>query len=478
MADRIPFLQKLTYSVGVLVNNLQAAAMPAMVVILNLGLGIDPFLVGVIGFAPRIFDAISDPVIGYLSDNTNSRWGRRRPYIFAGAILSGLIFAMMWQLPEGYSESFYFWVFLVASVFYFLAYTTFATPLVAFGYEMSPDYHERTRLFAFANSLGQLPWLAVPWFYAIMANQSLFENEVIGARSLALWVGGAVCLLGIIPAVYCRERQTLPTNNVVKNQTKADFSIAQHCREFFRGVSTTIKCRPFAQLCTATFLVFNGYQLGNSFTLYVLIYYVYGGDKEAASTLNGWYGSITSLCSLLSIPVVGWVATKIGKRQTFLLTTSLSLFGYALKWFGYNQEYPYLLLVACPFISLGIGSLFTLMSSMNADVCDYDELTSFQRREGLFGAIFWWMVKIGIAIAGLLFGMLLNATGFDVGLASKQPESTLLWMRIYDVCIPILTSLFAIWIIYGYGITESKAREIRTELEQRKEQDSSYVNIE
>jgi len=84
------------------VNNLQAAALPAMVVILNLGLGMDVMLVGIIGAVPRIFDAISDPMMGYISDNTRTKWGRRRPYILIGAILAGIIFALMWQLPSGY----------------------------------------------------------------------------------------------------------------------------------------------------------------------------------------------------------------------------------------------------------------------------------------------------------------------------------------------------------------------------------------
>ncbi|HNT52477.1 MAG TPA: MFS transporter, partial [Candidatus Syntrophosphaera sp.] len=100
--DRISFKQKSAYAVGMFVNNLQAAALPAMVVILNLGLGMDVMLVGLIVSIPRIFDAVSDPVMGYISDNHRGKWGRRRPFIFLGALLAGLIFAVMWQVPSGY----------------------------------------------------------------------------------------------------------------------------------------------------------------------------------------------------------------------------------------------------------------------------------------------------------------------------------------------------------------------------------------
>lgn len=157
--DRITILQKCAYASGMLVNNLQAAAIPAMMIVLNLGLGMDPRLVGIIGFLPRIFDAVSDPLVGYISDNTRSRWGRRRPFIFVGAIVAGLVFAAMWQFPDGMSKSFYFWFFLAGLITYFLTYTVYATPFVAFGYEMTPDYHERTRLHAFANAVGQLAWI-------------------------------------------------------------------------------------------------------------------------------------------------------------------------------------------------------------------------------------------------------------------------------------------------------------------------------
>jgi GPH family glycoside/pentoside/hexuronide:cation symporter len=459
--DRIPLRQKSAYAVGMFVNNLQAAALPAMVVILNLGLGMNPFLVGLIAAIPRAFDAISDPMVGYISDHTRTRWGRRRPYILVGAILSGLVFALMWQLPEGHSESFYFWVFLGASVLFFLTYTLYATPFVAFGYEMTADYHERTRLHTFANTVGQLVWLGVPWFYAIMANEYLFRDTVHGARTLAIAVGLGVVILGVVPAIVCRERK-LPAPTTGGRQ-----GVLANTLEFLKGIGITLKCAPFAKICAATFLVFNGYQLGISFSLYVMIYYLYGGDDSRAGELLGWFGTVTAASTIVAILVTGWLATHIGKRRTFLITISISLVGYALKWIGYNPDYPYLLLFAAPFVAFGVGSLFTLMGSMIADVCDYDELDTGQRREGVFGAIYWWMVKIGMALAGLLTGIMLNASGFAVELEA-QPERTLFLLRVFDVGVPLATSALAIIIMLTYPITEQRAYDIRTELERRR----------
>jgi len=460
--DRIPLRQKSAYATGMFVNNLQAAALPAMVVILNLGLGMNPFLVGLIAAIPRAFDAISDPMVGYISDNTRTRWGRRRPYILVGAILSGLVFALMWQMPDGRSESFYFWVFLGASILFFLTYTLYATPFVAFGYEMTADYHERTRLHAFANTAGQLVWLGVPWFYAIMANQNLFRDTVQGARTLAIAVGVAVAVLGAVPAVACRERH-VPVPAAAGSRQ----GVLARALELLRGIGITFKCRPFVKICAATFLVFNGYQLGISFSLYVMIYYLFGGDDSRAGELLGWFGTLTAAATVVVILVTGWLATRIGKRRTFLITISISLVGYALKWFGYNPDHPYWLLYAAPLVAFGVGSLFTLMGSMIADVCDYDELDTRQRREGVFGAIYWWMVKIGMALAGLLTGIMLNASGFDVALEA-QPEKTLLLLRLFDVGVPLVTSALAIVIMLTYRISERRAYEIRAELERRR----------
>lgn len=638
LEDRISLKQKIAYSIGMLVNNLQAAALPAMVVILNLGLGMDVLWVGLIGSIPRIFDAISDPLVGYISDNSRSRWGRRRPFIFVGAITGGIIFALMWQLPSGYidflkkdpvkahhtitseeapaifneaggvelaydeqsessaqfvfygpklnaldinngtatnldgfpqvelnvlkpegselqitvfesmtpesgentgadgevytlslgddllkdgngglytfglaelqqvssqtsgsgngtldiqaidrisieisgltgagvaavqtikfkkSDSFYvfwFWLFLSMSILFFLAYTVYATPFVAFGYEMTADYHERTRLHAFANTVGQLAWLGVPWFYAIMSS-TLFRDTVHGARTLAIVVGAIVAVFGILPAIFLRERPSIAP------VVEASKGLMDNMKEFFGGIKTTLSCSPFVKICATTFLVFNGFQLGMSFSIYVMIYYLFGGNDGDAGQLMGWYGMLTSIATLGVIPLTGYIATKIGKRQTFMITISLSLFGYALKWFGYNPDYPYMLLMATPFVAFGTGSLFTLMGSMISDVCDYDELETHQRREGVFGAIYWWMVKVGMALAGILTGVMLKAAGFDVALGAAQATSTLFWIRIFDVGVPLVTSAVALFIMMRYEITEHKAHDIRLQLEERR----------
>jgi GPH family glycoside/pentoside/hexuronide:cation symporter len=182
LQDRIPFHHKLIYGLGAFVNNLLAAAIGGMIIVLNLGLGMNPALVGLVGALPRLTDAITDPLMGFISDNTRSRWGRRRPYIFVGAIAAGLIYIALWQLPLDKGESFYFWYFLIGSFFFYLAYTVFATPWVALGYELTPDYHERTRLMGVQNFVGQIPYMIAPYFLAIMYNKTWFEDEV-GLRS-------------------------------------------------------------------------------------------------------------------------------------------------------------------------------------------------------------------------------------------------------------------------------------------------------
>ena len=462
--DRLSFGQKFAYGLGAIVNNLLGGAIGFMSIVLNVGLGMNPALVGTLQALPRLTDALTDPVMGYISDNTRSRFGRRRPYMFFGAIFVGLIFALMWQLPPGYSQMFYFWVFLAGSILFYLAYTIFATPWVALGYEMTPDYHERTRLMASQNFMGQFAWISLPWFYAIMENDRLFENSVQGARVLAIIIGVFVAVLGVTSAVVCRERFVAQEDVGVQKPK----GLRQNISEFFKGFLITIKCREFLKLCVGTFFLFNGVMLVGAFGSYIIIFYVCGGDTDLGAKYMGLYGTISTIATLIAIGVVTWLSTKFGKRKTFMMATSVTLLGSILKWWCYDPLVPWKVLLPAPLIAVGMGALFTLMGSMIADVCDMDELKTGSRREGMFGSIYWWVVKVGMALAFGLSGVLLNATGFNVDMGGAQTSDTFLWMRICDVSIPVVAALISISAVAFYKLSEEKSFEIRQEIEKKR----------
>jgi GPH family glycoside/pentoside/hexuronide:cation symporter len=468
--DRISIGQKLVYGLGGFVNNLLGAAIGGMVIVLNLGLGMNPALVGLLAAIPRLTDAITDPLMGFISDNTRSRWGRRRPYIFIGAITAGIIYVLLWQLPAGQSEDFYFWYFLIGSLIFYLAYTTFATPWVALGYELTPDYHERTRLMGVANFMGQLPWLIAPWFLFIMQHE-VFEDSVQGAAGLAFGIGVLVIGVGILPAIFLKERfKEIASAEVEQRKAEHDGRgvIMRNMIEFGRGFLITIRFKPFLKLCAATFLVFNGFMMVSSFQFYVIIYYVFGGDKAAGAEYAGYAGTVQSISTFIVIALITWLGTRIGKRKAFFVAIGVSMVGYALKWVCYNPEIPWLVMVPAPFLAFGLGGLFTVMGSMIADVVDMDELNTHERREGMYGSIFWWVVKLGMAAALAAGGFMLNATGFDVALEGNQAEETIFMLRMFDAWVPFACSALAIWAIASFSITEEKAREVRQQLEARR----------
>ena len=463
--DRIPFPQKVAYGLGAFVNNLLAGAIGGMTIVLNLGLGMNPALVGLLGALPRLTDALTDPLMGYITDHTRSRWGRRRPWIFAGAIGAGLLFILLWQLPRGQSEGFYFVYFLVGSLLFYLGYTIFATPWVALGYELTPDYHERTRLMGVQNFIGQLAYVVTPWFLWVMQYEPLFEDLVAGAAGLSVAIGVFTIAVGVLPAIFLRER----FKEVAAAEAEEGASGFRHSMaRFFQGFLATLKFRPFLKLCAATFLVFNGFILVASFQAYVIIYYVFSGDQSLGAQYAGWSGTLAAVSTFVVITFVTWLGTRIGKRQTFFVCIGVSILGYGMKWVCYDPAHPMLLLLPTPFIAFGLGCLFTVMPSMIADVCDLDELETHERREGMFGSIFWWVVKLGMALALAGGGVLLNATGFDVALEGAQTARTIFLMRLFDVIVPMVSSALAIWAIATHTLTEEKAYEVRRQLEERR----------
>ncbi len=242
---------------------------------------------------------------------------------------------------------FYFWYFLSGSLIFYLAYTVYATPWVALGYELTPDYHERTRLMGVQNFIGQLAYIVAPWFLWIMQNQDWFDDMASGAASLAIVIAVFVGTVGILPALFLRERFKAKALVVAEDgqqpaatEAQAGSALMRNMTDFFRGFLLTLKFAPFLKLCAATFLVFNGFMLIASFQFYVIIYYVFGGDTDMGAKYAGYSGTIGAVSTFVVIVIVTWLGTKIGKRRAFFVATGISMLGYALKWVCYNPDDP------------------------------------------------------------------------------------------------------------------------------------------
>lgn len=464
--DRVPFLQKAAFGSGHLVNNLMPGALGIFMFFLLTAFGMDPFLAGLLGGLPRLVDAISDPIMGYISDNTNSRWGRRRPYIFIGAILTGLMFILLWQMDENNTQTYNFWYFLIISCIYILANTVFSTPLIGLGYEMTSDYNERTRLMGLANIVGQFAWMIVPWFWVLIADEDLFATQAEGVRKLSIMVGAIAIVFGVLPAIFCRG---IDSSKIQNRQEISLRKMVTIFKDLFKGIGQVFRHKPFLKLCGATFLVFNGFQIVASFSFFIILFYLFNGDYSAAGTWPAWFSTILAvITAFLVIPIVSWMANRWGKKQAFIISTTISIIGYILKWWGFNPENPFLMFLPVPLMAFGLGCLFTLMMSMTADVCDLDELKNgMPRKEGTFGAVYWWTVKLGQALALIVGGAVLKWVGFD-GEAATQSAETLVQLRIADIVIPSVTAGLAILVMWSYSLSEEKSRSIKEELEQRR----------
>ncbi|MEL0455316.1 MFS transporter [Flavobacteriaceae bacterium SZ-1-7] len=464
--DKVPIGQKAAFGAGHLVLNLLPGALGFFMFFLLTAFGMDPFLAGLLGGLPRIFDAITDPIMGFISDNTKSKWGRRRPYIFVGAILSGILFAVLWQLDAENSQSYNFWYFLIFSLLFLIGNTMFATPLVGLGYEMTSDYNERTRLMAFANTMGQIAWMVTPWFWVIIADPDLFADQAQGVRQMSMVVAAACLLLGVLPAIFCKGIDA----SHMENRKEISFkTLGSNMVDLFKGIAQVSKNKPFMRLCGATFLVFNGFQMVAAFSFYIIVFYMFNGDYDGAGTWPAWFSTITAVLTAFAvIPIISWMSDKWGKRKAFIYSTVISIVGYVLKWWGFDPGNPWLMFIPVPFMAFGLGGLFTLMMSMTADVCDLDELRNgMPRKEGTFGAIYWWMVKLGQALALVLGGLVLKMVGF-ISDAPTQTMETMTNLRIADIAIPSITAALAIWVMWNYSLTEARAKEIKEQLVERR----------
>lgn len=413
--------QKAAWSTGAIADVYMANVFSYLALpIYNIALKVDATMVGWGMGLPRVWDAITDVLMGYASDNTRSRWGRRRPYIFVGGILSGLIFALVWMPPASASPSAIGAYFIAMAFLFYTAYTLFAVPWGALGLELTDHYHDRTNVQAWKTvfqavggiGLGSLWWLAL----------RIGDNEIEGVRYVGIIFGTIIAVAAIVPAIFCRERA--PTSVHVR------FS-------FWKAIRETFTNRSFLCIMGYTVCVIMGLFLVNAFALYINIYYVFGGAKESVSTLNMVANAIFQVAGLALVPVVAFTARRIGKRETLLCGLSLVAVGFAASWWTYTPAAPYLQIATLALISPGLSCLWILGPSMLADTCARDAQATGLHREGMFNASYVWCIKVGISVTLVLSGYMLKWSGFDPELA-VQPTEVLNTLRLLYAVVPVI----------------------------------------
>ena len=468
---KVAFGQKVAFGIGMLANQMFPAVLGIFMVVLVQDLGFPPESWALLFFLPRIFDSITDPIMGFISDNTRSKWGRRRQYVLIGAIIMGISFTMMWQLYRTDGIDYNFTYFLIWSLGFYLGLTIFSVPYVAMGYEMSTDFHERTNIMAVAQWIGQWAWVIAPWFWVIMYDKGWFESADVATRSLAIWVGIVCALFAMVPAIFLKSESTKDRTDLIPLSFK---TIGSNLIGLAKGFVAAFSSIPFLRLCISTFFVFNAFNTIAAFSFFIIVYHLFGGDAGAAGVWPTLFGSLGAIATtFLVIPIVTKLSKRVGKKRAFLISQGISLIGYIMLWFLFIPGKPYMFIFALPLFSFGIGGLFVLMMSMTADVIDLDELKNGKRREGVFGAIYWWMVKFGFAIAGLGSGYIMAYVGFTPD-APTQPEGAIDGLRLFFSGVPMIGTLIAIILMWRYNIDEKRANEIRAELERRKKPTSFY----
>lgn len=453
--DRVPLPSKLAYGVGGAVDNFMQQSVRMMAnPILNIALHVNPILVSTAIALPRLWDAFTDPIMGHVSDNARFRSGRRRIFIAIGGILCGLVFFTIWLMPRGWSEFSYFLYFLVTSLLFYTCYTIFSVPYTALGFEISPDYHERTRMMGIRTFFGAIGGFAIAWLY-YFTQLDIFSDTVEGMRFVGLVAAIVIAALAVVPALVIREKAPKARNDSEKVPLGKSFK-------------ETMQNKPFRMLLFVVLIMVIGMNLINQLGLYVMIYHVFGGETGPAAALQGVGGTVFNITVLITVPLFTHLSTKVGKVRTLAGCLVLGLMGSVSKWWCYSPQHPYLVLIPYILLSPALSALWILSASMVADICDVDELETGERREGMFGAVYWWLFKAGLTVAQWISGIILVASGFNIALGAHQTAHCIWLMRFLFAFVPAFVFGVAFFVILRFPITEEMAYSTKRLLEERR----------
>ncbi len=421
--------------------------------IFNMLLGISPGVIGSIGGIFMFMSAIWDPAVAQASDRAHTRWGRRMPFILVGGILCSLIIAAYFFVDRDWSATAITIWFAGLLMVFNLAAAVVTVPYYALGIEMGCTYDERTRVVAYRSICAKVTGMADSWYFAFT---ELFSNSLVGAR----WLGAIIGLIGVSSCVGLVTQNKEPVYQPIsKDEPRAGL---------FGTIASVLGNGVYRRLLFIWTIVGLSMGIFGAIGMYLSIYYVFHGDKAAGATLGGVAGTLGLVISAAGIPVTKKLCDLWGKHRVLTLALWLYITGSILKWWCVSPEHPYLLLVIPFFFSLGISSYYLVMSAMQADVVDLDELLTGQRRAGMFGAVGGLVMKLGGALSIFLSGWVVVWCGFDIKFGGDQPEGVFFAMRICFSLIPAVGCALSLVAIRNWPLTRERCTEISAELNRRR----------
>jgi GPH family glycoside/pentoside/hexuronide:cation symporter len=451
------------WGIGALASHFLIQTFGQATTIFTVGFGVNAVILGWAMMLPRLVDAIVDPYLGHLSDNTQTRWGRRKPYLILGAVLGAVFLCSMWWANPIWSQTSLLVYLGVLGTLCYLCYGLYTMAWTAVGYELTDDYNERSKVAAVGALFLAIVSFGASWVFRVAlmpifgvskvgADGKVVGDPIVGMRWISAGVAVVVVLAALVAAAKCKERFT--------------HSARKH-EPLIPALKTTIKNKPFVILLLIKVCQLFGERLSGALIGYLAIYYVCGGNKEFGTSIQGIGGTIGTFWSFALLPFLKPISQKFGKRAALILGGSISLAAAVAQPFILNPRLPYLMLIPALVVTPLTLISSTIANAVVPDICDLDELENGERREGLFTSVMGFMAKLEISLCTLIVGYMVTWAGLNLKLTTPQaPEvlSRLFWMAV----IPnIVFTLGAFLLTLKFPMTEATMMEVRRQLDER-----------
>ena len=421
--------------------------------------GIPAGLAGSILLIGKIWDAINDPVMGVLTDQTKSRrWGRRLPWLLYGAIPFGIFFFLQWIVPH-VSGWMLFWYYVVIGVLSHTFYTVVNLPYTAMTPELTQDYDERTKLnsFRFAFSIGGS-------ILSLILAKVIFDR--IADRQQQYVVLATICAVIAVLSLYVcvwgtRDRVMAFEGKRIQAEETSPLSIREQ-------IKIVLSNKPFLYVIGIYLFSWLGVQVEASIIPYFVVNCMRMKESDVPTVLIAVQGT-----ALLMLFVWSYLSERVGKKAVYFMGMSSWIIAAAAIYFLKPGNIGLIYLVGV-MTGVGVSTAYLIPWSMIPDVIELDELQTGQRREGIFYGFMVLLQKFGLAIGLFVVGNALQASGFKETVAGHplpiQPESALQAIRIAAGPLPTIFLICGLVLTYFYPITREVHAEILLKLKERQNQ--------